>query len=238
MLSINLSPKAEHQPADKTVNNNGKTAQKRRVHNLIILDESGSMTSIYNAALTGLNETLQTIRLAQEENPEQEHFVTLVSFDWRNRVRYNEIYHRTPIGKTSAITREQYNPGGGTPLFDAAGRAITELRRDTKEGDVVLVTIITDGYENASVEYDAKAIRALIEGLRTKGWVFTFIGANQDVEKVAMSMSIKNHLTFDSTEQGTKEMFVKENASRVNFFKRININLDPDQNLDEGYFDK
>ena len=30
---------------------------KKRVHNLIILDESGSMSSIYRPALTGVNET-------------------------------------------------------------------------------------------------------------------------------------------------------------------------------------
>lgn len=53
----------------------------KRVHNLIILDESGSMSSIYRPALTGVNETLQTIRSAQEEHQNQQHFVTLVAFD-------------------------------------------------------------------------------------------------------------------------------------------------------------
>ena len=35
------------------------------IYNLIILDESGSMTSIYEQALGGANETIQTIRVAQ-----------------------------------------------------------------------------------------------------------------------------------------------------------------------------
>lgn len=33
-----------------------------KVHNLIIVDASGSMTSIYEQALAGINETLSTIR--------------------------------------------------------------------------------------------------------------------------------------------------------------------------------
>ena len=41
-------------------------AGTKRVHNLIVLDESGSMQSIYHPALTGVNETLQTIREAQK----------------------------------------------------------------------------------------------------------------------------------------------------------------------------
>ena len=35
------------------------------VHNMLILDESGSMHSIYNQALTGANETIQSIRAEQ-----------------------------------------------------------------------------------------------------------------------------------------------------------------------------
>ena len=40
---------------------------KTKVFNLIILDESGSMSYIERQALNGLNETLQTIRRADIE---------------------------------------------------------------------------------------------------------------------------------------------------------------------------
>ena len=195
-----------------------------KVYNLIILDESGSMSAIYHEALTGVNETLQTIRMAKEEHPEQEHFVTLVAFDSGH---YNEIYKGTPAGKAVDITSEQYRPFGGTPLYDAMGRAITELRShleylDTNMKDTaVLVTVITDGYENASREYTGPAIKALVEEMRKKGWVFTYIGANQDVEKVAESMAINNRMAFCSTREGTQDMFAKERMARKNFFGKF-----------------
>ena len=47
-----------------------------RIHNLIIVDESGSMEVIRKQAFAGMNETLQTIRKMQEKFPEQEQFVT------------------------------------------------------------------------------------------------------------------------------------------------------------------
>ncbi|MDE6521438.1 MAG: VWA domain-containing protein [Muribaculaceae bacterium] len=224
-----------NQTADSnpTGNDNMKDDDKVKVHNLIILDESGSMMSIYYPALSGVNETLQTIRGAQKEHPDQEHFVTLVTFDTSH---YNKIYHNTPADKAIDITGEQYRPCGGTPLYDAMGRSINELRTIVKKGDVVLVTVITDGYENASQEYNGKAIKSLVEEMRKAGWVFTYIGANQDVEAVADAMSINNRMAFAASAAGTKAMFEKERMSRKRFFSKISKDsISPD--LEKGYFD-
>lgn len=92
---------------------------KQKIHNLIILDKSGSMYSIYEPALSGVNETLQTIRKAKEAYPEQEHFITLVTF---NTGHYNKIYNSTPIEMAPDITSRQYRPGDSTPLYDAMGK--------------------------------------------------------------------------------------------------------------------
>ena len=208
-----------------------------KVFNLIILDESGSMSAIYQEALTGVNETLQTIRMAKKEHPDQEHFVTLVAFDTGH---YNQIYHLTSASMAKDITKEQYRPGGCTPLYDAMGRAINDLKRVAQQDDIVLVTIITDGYENASKEYTGHAIKALVEEMREKGWVFTYIGANQDVEKVAASMAINNHLAFEANFQGTNEMFARERISRGKFFEKASKFRKKEiskEELEDGYFD-
>ena len=224
--SINEEPKKESMEEQKQEQQMESKSEKVKVYNLIILDESGSMSSIYQEALTGVNETLQTIRMAKEEHPEQEHFVTLVAFDTGH---YNEIYKGTPAGIAVDILPEQYRPGGCTPLYDAMGKAISDLRNhldyidhsSNKEENIVLVTIITDGYENASREYSGSAIKALVEEMRKKGWVFTYIGANQDVDKVAESMSINNRMAFQANSEGTKAMFKKERISRGKFFQKV-----------------
>lgn len=211
-----------------------------KVYNLIILDQSGSMMSIYDPALSGVNETLQTIRMAKAEHPDQEHFVTLVAFDRlpQEGLRYNIIYDAIPAEDVVDITSSQYRPYGNTPLFDAMGRAINELRDKINEDDVVLVTIITDGYENASTEYSGVAIKSLVEEMRKKGWVFTYIGANQDVEKMAESMSINNFMEFQPTEWGTKQMFAKERLARGKFFQKVSKRKDiGDKDFESNYFD-
>lgn len=229
----NKKPSAEINVAENTEAKSVDSDETKRVHNLIILDESGSMQAIYQPALTGVNETLQTIRDAQKEHENQIHFVSLIAF---NSGHYDEIYWNTPADNAIDITRKQYRPGGCTPLYDAMGRSINELRRNVAEGDVVLVTVITDGYENSSEEYNRAAIKELVEAMKSEGWVFTYIGANQDVEAVACSMSIDNHLEFDTDDASTNAMFACEKRSRMKFFHKISMDM-PLSKLNRGYFD-
>ena len=204
---------------------------KTKIFNLIILDESGSMESIKQQAITGVNETIQTIRNAQKQHEEQEHYVSLVSF---NSSSVKNIYDRKQANQVEELTDKLYIPDCCTPLYDAMGLSLNKLRKSITEEDKVLVTIITDGYENASQEYSGEAIKALVDSLKSKGWVFTYIGANQDVKKVAATISVTNVMSFQTSVEGTKEMFEKEKKSRKRWFEKVANGC---TNLAENFFD-
>lgn len=70
---------------------------KTQIYNLVILDKSGSMGSIANAAISGFNETVGGIRSAQERfNDTQEHFVSLMIFcDCEKKL----VYDKVPVAK-------------------------------------------------------------------------------------------------------------------------------------------
>ena len=125
----------------------------KRVHNLIIVDESGSMEVIRKQAFVGMNETLQTVRKMQEKFPDQEQFVTLLTFDTGHTTWH---YDNTPASQTKDLDWKAYCPGGGTPLYDAIGKGISKTNAQIEDGDHVLVTIITDGEENSSEEWTLK----------------------------------------------------------------------------------
>ena len=211
----------------------------KNIINLMILDASGSMESIYNQALTGVNETIQTIRMGKKEHPELEQKLTLASFN-SGKNYLNVKYSATPIDEVKELTREDYIAEGCTALYDAMGEMISELRRKVTPEDRVLVTVITDGYENASVHWNGPQIKSLVEELRQTGWTFTYIGANQDVEAVAGSMGIRNIMAFEETEEGSQKMFESERRSRSRFYDKVHRYIRMSKNClveDEDYFD-
>lgn len=158
----------------------------KRVFNLLVVDESGSMSIIERQALVGINETLTTIQKMQKTHQNMEQRVTLITFDSTHQKLF---YDNVPARHVSPLKTRDYNPCGGTPLYDAIGMGIAKINALTTEDDSVLVTIITDGEENCSEEYDLKMIKNLIEKLKKQNWTFTFIGTDDlDVESIAQNM--------------------------------------------------
>lgn len=193
----------------------------QKIYNLIILDESGSMSSIYAQALSGVNETINGIRINSERYPEQEHFVSIVTFEGNGLGGVKLRRCCEPIASIRDLDRRDYVPGGATPLYDAIGKSVSELERRVREGDKVLVTIITDGYENSSVEYSSGEISRTVARLRRNGWTFAYIGANQDSVEVAKGMNIRNAMNYEATPSGTIQMSVKYRSAQDRLFKSM-----------------
>ena len=195
-----------------------KSDSIQRVFNLIILDESGSMSSIEKQAVSGLNETFQTIRNAQKEHQEQQHFISFVTF---NSAKIRTVMNRQTVDSDKKLKWTDYQPDECTPLFDAMGRSLNDLKKHVNDEDVVLVTIITDGYENASREYCGRDIKNLVAELKARGWVFAYIGTNQDVDAVADDMGIRSRMSYEYSDTGAECMFNIEHSSKKRFFDRL-----------------
>lgn len=191
------------------------TETTKRVFNLVIVDESGSMSIIHHEALAGINETITTCQKMQKAHPEMEQRLTLITFDSN---QFKVHYDNVNANEARPLTIKQYNPCAATPLYDAIGKGIAKMNAQTEETDNVLVTIITDGEENCSEEYNLKMVKTLIEKLKKQGWTFTLIGTdNLDVEGMAGELAIDNHLAFTEDEVSTRKMFEKERKSRERF---------------------
>lgn len=194
---------------------------KTQVFNVIILDKSGSMESIRQAAVDGFNEALAGIKKAQEKYAEsQEHFVSLLTFcDCEKKY----VFDKVPVAEARKLTLDDYEPCCCTPLYDAMGFTLTTMRNHVMKVDdaVVVVTIITDGYENASKEYTGAAVKKLVEELKGEGWTFTYMGANQDSVEVAFNLSIRNSRNFEATSSGTARVMGKDTSTRMNFFGKL-----------------
>ncbi len=211
------------EPAVPMENNAKTTSDRLKVHNLIILDKSGSMGSIADAAISGFNETVGGIRSAQQQfRDTQEHYVSLFVFCDCDK---HYIYENVPVNEVKTLTSKEYQPCCCTPLYDAMGISLNQLlhKIQTDKNATAAVTVITDGMENASHEYSGASIKALVDKLKEQeGWNFAYIGTNQDVDAVAADLSISNTMYFDDDKEGMVKAWENERKAKRAMFSRMN----------------
>jgi hypothetical protein len=215
--------------AKKTTNNKQPKVAKQVLpltfHHVIILDKSGSMTTVRDSTINGFNENAVNIRNLASKDKSQTHTVTLVVFSDENK----NVYWRQDINSLKDLTAEDYMPDGWTALCDAMGRTMyrlnEEILAEKNSGPVsVLVTIITDGAENYSKQYNAQSISKMIEGFKSNKdiiWTITYMGANQDVLEVASkyNIAVSNVAAYTSNDAGTTQAFRNLSAARGSYVK-------------------
>lgn len=158
---------------------------------VFVMDSSGSMASMGNEPLQGLNS------FYEKQKESGEFTSTLVFFS--NEVKF---HHQNLVGKdVPKITVADYRPEGMTALYDAIGSSI-DLQKSQKTENVVFV-ILTDGHENASHKYTQKDIKNLIEEMEKEHkWVFIYLGANQDSFQVGNSIGIRHTADYEYSPAG------------------------------------
>lgn len=117
--------------------------------------------------------------------------------------------------KVREIVAGDYRPNGGTPLLDAVGSTLSELKTvsATHEDATGIITIITDGMENSSTHYRLDDVRRLISYFKEQGWTVNLIGSEIDVDAIADTVGIENRMNFSHDEKGTREMFATYKSS-------------------------
>ena len=195
-------------------NNVEETEGMTSVYHLIVLDESGSMYCVAGQTISGCNETIQTVRMMQNSNKDtQVHYVSIYLFE-SGRSRY--IVHNQPVDAVLDITDKDYRPNACTPLFDALGFTLIELKEIMGQPDTLgYVTIITDGEENSSCRYTLEDVRNLIDELKKKDVIFSFIGANIDAAEYAKRLNIGNSMQFVQDDEGTRAMWERERRGKM-----------------------
>ena len=163
---------------------------------VFILDKSGSMGGSEESTISSFNEYLEKER----KNDFQTTISTILFSD-----DYTFLYKRVPVEKVHKLTNEDYFVGGCTALYDALGNTISFMNHE--DTDKVLFIIITDGYENASREFDKKTIRRMIQ--KHSDWEFVYIGADIDSYATGGEIGIceDNIANFKKDRKGLSKLF-------------------------------
>lgn len=154
-----------------------------RVREAFVIDRSGSMAWACKQTISGFNEHLNVL---QRRANEVEVFFTLVQFD----DVYEVLYRDAPLRYIEPRNERNYVPRGATALYDAVGRTISALLAED-DGTPTVVTIQTDGEENASREYTRQMVFDMIKQCEAKGnWTFVFMGAEQNAYTQSQQLGI------------------------------------------------
>lgn len=162
---------------------------------VFLIDRSGSMHGSEEDTIGGFNSFIQ-----KERKKELDTKVTTILFD----DKYEVLYERKPIEDVNDLTEDEYYVRGCTALLDAIGKTITTL--DHKIENKVLFVIMTDGMENASVEYSKSQISNMIN---SHAWEFIFIGADIDSYSEAGNIGIRKSRTanYKKSRQGVEDLY-------------------------------
>ncbi len=148
----------------------------------ILLDRSGSMSSYESEVIGHYNRYIEEQRALPGKAR-----VSLVLFD----DRYEEVYLNKNIQDVPKLTADVYNVRGMTAYYDALGKLINSVEQLKDRPNKVVFVINTDGFENASHEFNASKVKELITKHQSKdNWQFSFIGAGIDAISEAKKMGI------------------------------------------------
>ena len=169
---------------------------------VFILDKSGSMSGLESDTIGGFNSML-----SKQKEEKGDAFVTTVLFD----TAIKTLHDRIPLSDVPEMSGRDYLPGGCTALLDAIGQTlcrIKDIHRYIRKEDVpekTIFIITTDGLENASREFTAEKVKALIEEQKKLGWEFLFLGANIDAVSTAKQFGIAEDraVTYTCDKVGT-----------------------------------
>ena len=183
----------------------------------IVLDRSGSMSSIKSDAIGGYNSFIES-----QKKVEGTASVSLYLFD----DQYDIVYENKDIQSVSVLTEEIFIPRGMTALYDAMGKTINtlgekfETMKESDRPSKVLVAILTDGAENKSQKFTSSKIKEMIEHQRSKySWEFAFLAANQDAFLTGGDLGISKDMTmnFMATASGTRGAYATLNAMSTSY---------------------
>ena len=142
----------------------------------ILLDRSGSMSTLWNEALGSVNSYVEKLKRTDK--------IQVAVFD-----NEYDVIRDCKVKDWDNITNEDAQPRGMTALYDSVGKIMASAEEDDAKKTVLVV--MTDGFENASREFTQAAIKARVKQFEDKNWEVVFLGANFDaVETVSGSVGV------------------------------------------------
>ena len=122
----------------------------------ILLDRSGSMSSLWNEAIGSINGYVENLKVSDKV-----HFAVFDSIS-------HDVLRECKVKDWDVVESDEVEPRGSTPLYDSVGKIMAVAESDNANKTVLVV--MTDGYENASKEHTRESIKAKVKSFEERKW--------------------------------------------------------------------
>lgn len=231
---------------DNKIPVNSGVGSSKVVHNVHILDASGSMSGgKYTNALNGINEELEKLKVDNDGNTITN---TVIEFhgrryfgeSTRNSNIIKEHYFMIPAANCSKI--KGVGADGGTPLYQTVGETIEKLMKHINPGEKVIMTIFTDGDENESqgIYRDSVALKKLIKQVEDHhNFTVTYIGTERDVQTIVSNLGVhaSNTMIHMDTASSVSTMYNARSKSLRSYSKSVARGASQEE-LKQNFFSK
>jgi len=174
-------------------------------HITMIIDRSGSMIKTGPDAEGGVNAYIAE----QRQLPDIDITVSIFQFDGV----FETVADNVPIDEVEPY---RLQPRGNTALYDAMAKGVLATPRGR---DKTIVVVVTDGEENASVEWKGKkALDALLEDKRKLGWEIIFLAS----EPLTVELGRELHLNtsrYSNTREGTQAVYASASGATQSYLR-------------------
>lgn len=196
------------------------SADKKTVHQLFILDSSGSMKEYGNDKFGAACELINSEIDKFKDNEDVNLTFSLIIFSWNHQIEIIYWKSKNPT-KVSSISNFHR---GMTALNDAICTGLIQLIQESNGTDNHLIKILTDGDENNSKRYTNRDVQNYIKQIEALNGTVTFVGTKIDTIKAqrAYGIDASNTMFHDNTALFiADELNTRYRAATSQYFKSV-----------------
>lgn len=201
-----------------------KPAKKHKIHNVFIMDDSGSMSgSKYKNGVEGIKLLVEGIKADNLT----ENTISIVDLN-RGVVFW--------MSDPKNVNYEGHTKLMSTPLYRTIGKTIEDLLKSVGKKDKVLLNITTDGQDTEGFGPYTNLPTTLKKVQEENNFTVTFVGTEHDVRYIQdhLNVDASNTLVHDNTAAGMQKAFMTTNSARSTYSTSVSQGLD----VSVGFYEK
>ncbi len=193
-------------------------ARKPVVHAIACVDRSGSIQTsrLTDDVINVVNAWQTRIQVNAAKTPSR---ITLITFASDVKV---PVECQDP-SQMQLLNRTNYDPDGGTGIFNAIKVAIESAKRFMKKTDIAVVNIFTDGLNNVDNHTVPLIVREMKGLIELGNWTFTFQMPEKYINDFISRWGIDpgNVAPWETTKAGTQAMQEQTTSGLDGFYDAV-----------------